>query len=395
MDIKKEDGFSALHLAALNGHYSVAETLITSGKANINIINNRKQTPLHLSVSQSHCAIIELLVSQGANCNALDEDNDTSLHISLFKWSEQLKPDAFSHENCPAISDMLAQLANIRHDRSVNLAISCYLIQEGNADVNIRNRTGKTPLDLLEPGSGSLGSVPSSAGSTSMIKEYLLNMLEVRNEQQQQRAVQQQELEQDVIDLEDGMSALKIGSVIPMDLINDIECLICNENFANVQFSPCFHQVCCTDCCVKMKKCIICQQQIQKKIVFSRDTGHILNVIDSCLVSNIRKDSKGNSEGLHESKVQKSELIQKLMVGDGPQSAGGASSLGSGCQVERLRYLESKIAEIEDANCCSICMERVRNVVFLCGHGACVNCAQTLKTCHMCRKTITKKINMY
>ncbi len=37
----------------------------------------------------------------------------------------------------------------------------------------------------------------------------------------------------------------------------------------------------------------------------------------------------------------------------------------------RLKYLESRIAEIEEAWCCSICMERRRNVAFLCGHGAC------------------------
>lgn len=63
--------------------------------------------------------------------------------------------------------------------------------------------------------------------------------------------------------------------------------------------------------------------------------------------------------------------------------------------AERLRYLESKIAEIEEAHCCSICMERRRNVVFLCGHSACDKCSHTLKICHMCRKTITKKINIY
>lgn len=63
--------------------------------------------------------------------------------------------------------------------------------------------------------------------------------------------------------------------------------------------------------------------------------------------------------------------------------------------AERLRYLESKIAEIEEAHCCSICMERRRNVAFLCGHGACDKCSHTLRICHMCRKTITKKINLY
>jgi len=37
---------------------------------------------------------------------------------------------------------------------------------------------------------------------------------------------------QDEADLQVGMTALKIGSVIPRDIINDIECLICNESFA-------------------------------------------------------------------------------------------------------------------------------------------------------------------
>lgn len=63
--------------------------------------------------------------------------------------------------------------------------------------------------------------------------------------------------------------------------------------------------------------------------------------------------------------------------------------------LERLRFLETRVADLEEVNMCSICMERRRNVAFLCGHGACENCAAPLKTCHMCRKTITKKINLY
>ncbi len=60
-----------------------------------------------------------------------------------------------------------------------------------------------------------------------------------------------------------------------------------------------------------------------------------------------------------------------------------------------VRELETKVQELEDGQSCSICMERARNVAFLCGHTACSNCAQPLKTCHICRKPITKKINLY
>lgn len=63
--------------------------------------------------------------------------------------------------------------------------------------------------------------------------------------------------------------------------------------------------------------------------------------------------------------------------------------------LERVRFLETRVADLEEASMCSICMERKRNIVFLCGHSACEHCAAPLKTCHMCRQTITKKINIY
>ena len=63
--------------------------------------------------------------------------------------------------------------------------------------------------------------------------------------------------------------------------------------------------------------------------------------------------------------------------------------------TEAIQELERKMREMEDTYNCSICLEKVRTVVFLCGHSACNQCAQPLKVCHMCRKPITKKINVY
>lgn len=124
-----------------------------------------------------------------------------------------------------------------------------------------------------------------------------------------------------------------------------VECAVCSElGEENVSFEPCGHRIACEDCSARMKKCLRCGQLVTKRLT---QDGRII----AC---KSRQPS-----------------------------------------TERLRYLESKIAEIEEAHCCSICMERRRNVVFLCGHGACEKCSTTLKTCHMCRKTITKKINLY
>ena len=62
---------------------------------------------------------------------------------------------------------------------------------------------------------------------------------------------------------------------------------------------------------------------------------------------------------------------------------------------ETVEMLKSKIAAIEDMITCNICMEKVKNVAFLCGHGSCYTCAQSLTSCHMCRLPITTRINLY
>lgn len=124
-----------------------------------------------------------------------------------------------------------------------------------------------------------------------------------------------------------------------------VECLVCSElSEENVKLEPCNHKPACEDCSSRMKKCLQCGVAVAKRI--TKD-GRVI-----------------------------------------PAKSRQPSA-------ERMRYLECKIAEIEESHACSICMERKRNVVFLCGHGTCSKCADTLKTCHMCRKAITKKIPIY
>lgn len=100
VNVKKDDGFAALHLAALNGHREVADILLspTGGRANVGLRNNRRQTPLHLATSQGHWALVELLLSHKADISATDEDGDTALHIAIKKSRSQ--PTAVTPESC-------------------------------------------------------------------------------------------------------------------------------------------------------------------------------------------------------------------------------------------------------------------------------------------------------
>lgn len=156
-------------------------------------------------------------------------------------------------------------------------------------------------------------------------------------------------------------------TVVSNKIINQVnssqtnECIVCNEIISLVLFEPCTHQIACNECSARMKKCLSCGQVIERRRISGNDltTANMTNTTASILFNDI---------------------------------AGAAQRQPS---ADRLRYLESKILEFEERDCCSICMERRRNVAFLCGHGACSKCAETLKTCHMCRKTIVKKINLY
>ena len=83
VDEKKDDGYTALHLASLNNHVEVAELLVHTGHANLDIQNVNLQTALHLAVERQHTSIVRLLVRAGGNLNITDKDGDTSLHESL------------------------------------------------------------------------------------------------------------------------------------------------------------------------------------------------------------------------------------------------------------------------------------------------------------------------
>ncbi|KAF7239291.1 E3 ubiquitin-protein ligase MIB2 [Varanus komodoensis] len=146
VDAKKEDGFTALHLAALNSH--------RDGRCDVNVKNNRNQTPLHLAVTQGHMDMVQLLVSEGCDVNAEDEDGDTAMHVVLER--EHLMTVMVEEQQQDGEESLFSKLRASgflgSHELNVGTAIACYLAQEG-ADVNYANHRGKCPLDLVSDGS--------------------------------------------------------------------------------------------------------------------------------------------------------------------------------------------------------------------------------------------------
>lgn len=71
--------------------WCVRSRLLTSGlpppqgRCDVNIRNNRNQTPLQLAVTQGHTDLVQLLVAEGADVNMEDEDGDTAMHVALLR----------------------------------------------------------------------------------------------------------------------------------------------------------------------------------------------------------------------------------------------------------------------------------------------------------------------
>ena len=71
-NFRDKDNNSALHLAVNNNSIKMVKYFLSKRKKDINAKNNKGQTSLHLACSNGNEDIINLLIQNGANIDALD-----------------------------------------------------------------------------------------------------------------------------------------------------------------------------------------------------------------------------------------------------------------------------------------------------------------------------------
>ena len=59
-------------------------------KCDINAVNKRGQTALHIAANKLHIEVVRLLIVLGADTNMQDVDGDTPLHDAISKKSEEI-----------------------------------------------------------------------------------------------------------------------------------------------------------------------------------------------------------------------------------------------------------------------------------------------------------------
>jgi len=148
---KDENGATALHHAAGNGHKEVAELLIAKGADMAAKDNRFGSTPLHWAAYRGREKVVEVLIAKGADVNAANSLGRIPVH------------DA----------------ADQGHKKITEILIT------SGAEVNAKAGNGNTPLDLavnneevtalLRKHGGKLGSihVAARAGNDEAVKEFL------------------------------------------------------------------------------------------------------------------------------------------------------------------------------------------------------------------------------
>ena len=88
-NLKDKNGWTALHHSAYFGTNVEISKLLISYGADCNAIDFIQRTLLHFAAENGHDKICQLLLQRGADCNALDVDQRTPLHIAAENGPEK------------------------------------------------------------------------------------------------------------------------------------------------------------------------------------------------------------------------------------------------------------------------------------------------------------------
>lgn len=212
------------------------------------------------------------------------------------------------------------------------------------------------------------------------------------------------------------------------------ECLVCSDRRASVFFKPCGHMVACDNCAPIMKKCVECRTPIEQmlplivccggkgqavvaKVPFTAAeindincaTGDGTTKLSTVGGGGINKCGQGVSMNNASRGVTPSQggvafnLSSQNAIGNNNNcnvvattppvvAHSGPSNLQSATDVQKL---QQQLLDIKEQTMCPVCFDRIKNMVFLCGHGTCQMCGDQIDGCPICRKTVEKRILLF
>lgn len=92
VELKSDDGMTALHLAAQNGHLECSHIILGANKLprnHINVKDDGGWTPLVWACEHKHEGVIRYLIDQGADPFTTDVEMNVALHWAAFSGKKR------------------------------------------------------------------------------------------------------------------------------------------------------------------------------------------------------------------------------------------------------------------------------------------------------------------
>jgi len=168
------------------------------------------------------------------------------------------------------------------------------------------------------------------------------------------------------------------------------ECVVCSDKKASVLFKPCGHMCACDGCAALMKKCVQCRAQIDKVIPFIVCCGGTVSMLTLTAYTSAQVPA-------FDPITVRSFLGDTDVANVNNQAATGALMNNGSRDTTHtdIQKLQQQLQDIKEQTMCPVCLDRLKNMIFLCGHGTCQMCGDRMSECPICRKMVERRILLY
>ena len=149
VNVRDNKGNTPLKRAARNGHVEVARMLLEHN-AEVNSCDDHGSTPLHFAAQRGYADVVQLFLGYNADVYTCDADGDAALHCAMFGGSV---------EATRTLLELNVEVNRQNSEGSTPLHRACEswwgefpevvrLLLDHGADVQVRNRNGKTAIEI-------------------------------------------------------------------------------------------------------------------------------------------------------------------------------------------------------------------------------------------------------
>jgi ankyrin repeat protein len=143
-------GFTALHLAAMEGYADIVELLLKHENIDVNLTNKNGWTALHVSVIEGNKDLVKLLLQhKKTDVNLFNKNGLTALHLATEKGRIEIVKLLLQHKNIDVnLFDENGNTALNWAGDEVHIEIAKLLLHHKNIDVNLFDKSGNTSLHV-------------------------------------------------------------------------------------------------------------------------------------------------------------------------------------------------------------------------------------------------------